>query len=126
MELPGVTVDELDFEPGVSRFDLTLFVRETPDGWLCLWEYNTDLFDEATVARMAAHYVRLLEGAVANPEQKVSALPLLDEEERRRVLVEWNDTAAPYAPANGVHELFEALGGAGRRRRWRSASARSG
>ncbi|NPC77991.1 AMP-binding protein, partial [Pyxidicoccus fallax] len=107
LELPGVSASELVVDPGVSRFDITLSVRETPDGWLCIWEYNTDLYDEATVARMAAHYVRLLEGAVAQPEGKLSALPLMDEAERRRVLVEFNDTRTLYAPAGAVHELFE-------------------
>ncbi|MGZ3460092.1 MAG: non-ribosomal peptide synthetase, partial [Archangium sp.] len=108
LQLPGVSASEFVVDPGVSRFDITLSVRETPEGWLFIWEYSTDLFDEATVERMGAHYVRLLEGAVANPERKVSALPLLSEAERRRVVVEFNDTAARYAPANGVHELFEA------------------
>ncbi|QRK05609.1 amino acid adenylation domain-containing protein [Archangium violaceum] len=108
LELPGVSASELVVDPGVSRFDITLSVRETPEGWLCIWEYSTDLYDEATVERMAAHYVRLLEGAVAHPEQKLSALPLMSEEERRRVVVEFNDTGALYAPARGVHELFEA------------------
>ncbi|WP_052519231.1 amino acid adenylation domain-containing protein [Archangium violaceum] len=108
MELPGVSVSELAFQPGMAKFDLTLFVRETPEGLVSLWEYNTDLYDETTVARMAAHYTRLLEGAVAEPERKLSALPLMDEAERRRVLVEFNDTRVLYAPANGVHELFEA------------------
>ncbi|WNG56955.1 amino acid adenylation domain-containing protein [Archangium gephyra] len=108
MALPGVSVDELSFQPGMAKFDLTLFVRETPEGLVSLWEYNTDLYDEATVARMAAHYTRLMEGAAAEPERKVSALSLMDEAERRRVLVEFNDTRVLYAPANGVHELFEA------------------
>ncbi|QRK05610.1 non-ribosomal peptide synthase/polyketide synthase [Archangium violaceum] len=108
LELPGVSASELVVESGVSRFDLMLSVRETPEGWLCIWEYNTDLYEEATVERMAAHYVRLLEGAVAHPEQKLSALPLMSEEERRRVVVEFNDTGVLYAPARGVHELFEA------------------
>ncbi|WPB73702.1 amino acid adenylation domain-containing protein [Archangium violaceum] len=107
LELPGVSASELVVDPGVSRFDITLSVRETSDGWLCIWEYNTDLYDEGTVARMAAHYVRLLEGAVAQPEGKLSALPLMDEAERRRVVVEFNDTKALYAPARAVHELFE-------------------
>jgi amino acid adenylation domain-containing protein len=107
LELPGLSASEFVVDPGVSRFDITLSVRETPDGWLCIWEYSTDLYDEATVARMAAHYVRLLEGAVAQPEGTLSALPLMDEAERRRVVVEFNDTRALYAPARGVHELFE-------------------
>ncbi|HYO72554.1 MAG TPA: amino acid adenylation domain-containing protein, partial [Archangium sp.] len=108
MALPGVSVDELSFQPGMAKFDLTLFVRETADGLVSIWEYNTGLYDEATVARMAAHYARLMEGAVAEPERKLPALPLMDEAERRRVLVEFNDTKVLYAPANGVHELFEA------------------
>ncbi|HLM47660.1 MAG TPA: amino acid adenylation domain-containing protein, partial [Myxococcaceae bacterium] len=108
LSLPGGVVEALSFEPGVARFDLTLIVRETADGLVSVWEYNTDLYDETTVARMAAHYARLLQGAVAQPEQRLSSLPLMDEAERRRVLVEFNDTKALYAPASGVHELFEA------------------
>ncbi|WP_375773015.1 amino acid adenylation domain-containing protein [Archangium gephyra] len=108
LSLPGGVVEEFPFEPGVARFDLTLFVRETADGLVSMWEYNTDLYDEATVARMAVHYARLLQAAVAQPKQRVSSLPLMDEAERRRVLVEFNDTAALHAPASGVQELFEA------------------
>jgi len=108
LSLPGGVVEGLSFEPGVAKFDLTLFVRETADGLVSVWEYNTELYDEATVARMAAHYARLLEGGVSRPEQRLASLPLMDEAERRRVLVEFNDTKALYAPASGVHELFEA------------------
>ncbi|PTL75058.1 non-ribosomal peptide synthetase [Vitiosangium sp. GDMCC 1.1324] len=108
LDLPGVSASELVVDPGVSRFDLTLSVRETPEGWLCIWEYSSDLFDAETVERMAGHYARLLEGAVAEPEQRLSLLPMMGEEERRRVVVEFNDTAELYAPASGVHELFEA------------------
>ncbi|PTL75059.1 condensation domain-containing protein, partial [Vitiosangium sp. GDMCC 1.1324] len=108
LKLPGVSASELVVESGVSRFDLMLSVRELSEGWLCIWEYSSDLFDAETVERMAAHYVRLLEGAVAEPEQRLSLLPLMGDEERRRVVVEFNETAELYAPANGVHELFEA------------------
>ncbi len=57
---------------------------------------------------MAGHYVRLLQAAVSQPAQRVEALPLLAEAERRRLLVEWNATEAPPPPAHGVHALFEA------------------
>jgi amino acid adenylation domain-containing protein len=107
-ELPGMAVEEFAFEPGMAKFDLTLFVRETPAGWTSLWEYNTDLFDEATVARMAGHYTRLLQGALARPEQKLASLPLLTDVERHQVLREWNDTAVPYPALRTVHALFEA------------------
>ncbi|HSP79793.1 MAG TPA: amino acid adenylation domain-containing protein, partial [Myxococcaceae bacterium] len=107
LELPGVLQEALEIDPGMAKFDLTLFVRETADGLMSFWEYNTDLFDEATVARMAAHYVRLLEGAVENPERQVSTLPLLTEEERRQVLVAWNATATEYPRESCIQALFE-------------------
>ncbi|HSP79874.1 MAG TPA: condensation domain-containing protein, partial [Myxococcaceae bacterium] len=135
LRLPGVRVEALDFEPGVAKFDLTLFVRETASGWVALWEYSTDLFDEATVARMAAHYARLLEGAVARPEQRLSELPLLTEKERRQVLVEWNTTRREYPREACIHALFEAqarlrpealaVAGKGRRLTYRELEARA-
>ncbi|MBN9683565.1 MULTISPECIES: non-ribosomal peptide synthetase [unclassified Corallococcus] len=108
LKWPGLTVTELDFEPGVARFDITLFLYDDPSGLEARWEYNADLFDEATIARMAAHYARLLEGAVANPGAPVSALPLLTARERERAVKDWNDTGADVAVHPGVHALFEA------------------
>ncbi|MGZ3458805.1 MAG: amino acid adenylation domain-containing protein, partial [Archangium sp.] len=108
LELPGVIVEEVAVDSGVAKFDLTLFVRDTPKGWMCIWEYDTDLYDEATVARMSGHYVRLLEGALAHPEQRLSELELLGEAERRQVLVEWNSRRADYPRDTCAHHLIEA------------------
>ncbi|RKH72154.1 non-ribosomal peptide synthetase [Corallococcus interemptor] len=108
LKWPGLTVTELDFEPGVARFDITLFLYDDPSGLEARWEYNADLFDEATIARMAAHYARLLEGAVAKPEARVSTLPLLTARERERAVTDWNDTGADVPVHPGVHALFEA------------------
>ncbi|MBN8226639.1 amino acid adenylation domain-containing protein [Corallococcus macrosporus] len=108
LKWPGLTVTEVDFEPGVARFDITLFLYDDPSGMEARWEYNADLFDEATMARMAAHYARLLEGAVAKPESPVSALPLLTPRERERAVVDWNDTGADVPVLSGVYALFEA------------------
>src|SRR5947209_4394544 len=71
-----------------------------------LLEYNTDLFEAATVGRMAAHFVRLLEAAVSNPDEQVSRLRLLSEAEREQILFGWNDTQAEYEAARCIHELF--------------------
>ncbi|WP_338865498.1 amino acid adenylation domain-containing protein [Myxococcus stipitatus] len=108
MELSGLTVEEVAFEPGMSKFDLTLFVRERPHELVAYWEYNTDLFEEQTVARMANHYLRLLQAALTHPSLEVASLPLLGEAERHRLLVEWNATQAPRAPEPCVSVLFEA------------------
>ncbi|MGZ3459187.1 MAG: non-ribosomal peptide synthetase, partial [Archangium sp.] len=108
LQLPGVSVGEVPVDPGSAKFDLMLSVRDTPEGWLCIWEYNTDLYDEATVAQMSAHYVRLLEGVLAHPEQRMAELPLLGEEEQRRLLVEWNATGEEYSRESCIHQLLEA------------------
>ncbi|WP_426730644.1 amino acid adenylation domain-containing protein [Myxococcus faecalis] len=107
MSLQGLGVESLAFEPGMSKFDLTLFVQEQPQSLVTSWEYNTDLFDEETVSRMAGHYLRLLQSALAQPAQDVETLPLLAESERHRLLVEWNATEAPPPSVCQVSALFE-------------------
>ncbi|MFN0165021.1 MAG: non-ribosomal peptide synthetase [Bryobacteraceae bacterium] len=92
---------------GTSIFDIALHVGEGPHGLAGNWEYSTELFDRATIVRMSAHLERLLEEAVANPDRPVSRLRLLDDAERRRVLVDWNRTEAGYPAAKCVHHLFE-------------------
>jgi non-ribosomal peptide synthetase component F len=82
-------------QPGAS-FDLDVMVMEIGEVIQVCWQYNTDLFDGATIARMAGHFQNLLEGIVANPHQKLSELPLLTAAERHQLLVEWNDTKAEY------------------------------
>ena len=70
--------------------------------------YNTDLFEAATIARMLAHFQTLLEAVVADPEQRLSDLPLLTETERQQLLVEWNDTKTDHPQDLCIHQLFEA------------------
>jgi len=94
-------------QPGAS-FDLDVMVMEIGEVIQVWWQYNTDLFDGATIARMAGHFQNLLEGIVANPHQKLSELRLLTAAERHQLLVEWNDTKAEYPSDKCVHQLFEA------------------
>ena len=98
----------LEIDPGTARFDLTLEFWETPEGLRGRFEYSTDLFEAATIARMAGHLQTLLEGIVADPEQRLSQLPLLTADERHRLLVEWNTTTAPYPDDQCLHHVFEA------------------
>ncbi|MGH7580839.1 MAG: non-ribosomal peptide synthetase, partial [Gemmatimonadales bacterium] len=70
-------------------------------------EYSTDLFEPATITRMLGHFEKLLEEVAADPDRRVSALPLLPQEERTRLLVGWNATAAEYAEDRPIHRLFE-------------------
>src|SRR5690349_14038044 len=92
---------------GTSKFDLTLTMREEIDELTATLEYNTDLFDDATMRRLTSHYLTLLEAVVGDPDQKLSRLPQLTAAERQQ-LAAWNRTAADYPADACIHELFEA------------------
>src|SRR5256884_4177950 len=111
METLGPTdlaLNLLQVESGTAKFDVSLFLTEVPEGFIGELEYNTDLFDLATIRRLAGHFQTLLEGIVANPEQRLSDLPLLTEAERQQVLAEWNATRVDFPQDTCIHELFEA------------------
>jgi amino acid adenylation domain-containing protein len=88
--------------------DLSLLIQNQPEGLAAHFTYATDLFDASTIARMAGHFTKLLEGVVANPEETVSRLALLTEAERQQLVIEWNQTEMQYARESGVHQLFAA------------------
>jgi amino acid adenylation domain-containing protein len=90
--LCGISVEFVDVDPGVARFDLTLELIEEDEGLRGWFEYSTDLFDVATIARMAAHLRTLLAAVVANADEPISRLDLLPARERAQLLVDWNDT----------------------------------
>ncbi|RMF23371.1 MAG: non-ribosomal peptide synthetase, partial [Bacteroidetes bacterium] len=104
---PELRMRVAPFDLGVAKFDLTLYLSDAPDELRLIVEYATDLFEAATVERMLDHLVRLLEAAVRSPDTPLRALPLLNPEERRRILVEWNATAQPPLDASTVVELIE-------------------
>jgi non-ribosomal peptide synthetase component F len=94
--LAGLSADQMDIEQNTIQFDMTLSMWETPAGLRGYLEYSTDLFDAETISSLNAHFQTLLEGIVANPEQRLSELPLLTESERQQLLVKWNATQAAY------------------------------
>ncbi len=107
-ELSGLRLKPLGGVTGTTaKFDLSLFLLEGEDGLSGRVEYNTDLFDGATIDRLLRHYLGLLEAALSNPETRISQLPLLTAEERQQVLVEWNATEAEYPRQLCLHQLFE-------------------
>ncbi|MFZ5917841.1 MAG: amino acid adenylation domain-containing protein, partial [Chloroflexota bacterium] len=108
IDLPGLTIRPVEAESGTAKFDLTLSMAGGPDGLNGYVEYNTDLFDRDTIERLVTHYRTLLQAIVADPSQRIASLPLLTETERRKLLLEWNDTAAPFEREATIHALFEA------------------
>ncbi|MCC5666144.1 amino acid adenylation domain-containing protein [Nostoc sp. CHAB 5784] len=108
LELPGLTLSHVESDSHTAKFDLTLFITETESGLVGNLEYNTDLFAQTSIQRMAAHLQMLLSGIVANPQQRLSELPLLSESEQHQLLLEWNNTEVEYPQQQCIHELFEA------------------
>ncbi|MFH7598153.1 condensation domain-containing protein, partial [Streptomyces racemochromogenes] len=110
--LPGldVTLDTVDRR--AAKVDLSFLFEEAPSGaegargLTGTLEYAADLFDHASAELLAARLVRLLTAAAAEPELSIGDLEVMDEAERERILVEWNDTARPLAEAT-LPELFE-------------------
>ena len=108
LALPGLELTSLQLESVTAKFDLTLFLEETDQGLTGALEYNSDLFDTATVTRMTGHLRALLEAVTEAPAQRISQLPLLTEGERRQLLIEWNETRTEYPVDRCIHQLFEA------------------
>jgi amino acid adenylation domain-containing protein len=90
-----------------GQFDLTLQMVETGEALSASFDYSTDLFDTATMVRMARHFTTLLKSIVEAPDRRITELPLFVNEERHQMLVEWNDTKTNYPKDKCVHELFE-------------------
>jgi len=115
---PGLTLEVVPVKSETSKFDLWLSMEEYGDSIIGIMECNTDLFDPSTMRRIMRHFQRLLDSIVANPDQRLAALPFLTGAEQQQLLCEWNDTTVGVrSQGSGVrsriadaciHELFEA------------------
>jgi amino acid adenylation domain-containing protein len=103
----GWTLTQMDVTVGTSKFDLSLELDDRPEGIIGRFEYNSDLFDAATIGRMVGHWQTLLESIVANPAQPITELPMLTAEERHQFLVEWNAISTTYPRDKCMQQLFE-------------------
>ncbi|MCG8363957.1 MAG: amino acid adenylation domain-containing protein [Pseudanabaenales cyanobacterium] len=108
LELPDLSINPINVQSNIAKFDVSLYMAESDDGLQAWLEYNTDLFEAATITRMLRHFQTLLEGIVANPDQHLSDLPLLTAAERHQLLVDWNNTQTEYPQDLCIHQLVEA------------------
>jgi surfactin family lipopeptide synthetase A len=108
LHLHGLEDRRTMLDSGTSKFDLTLYAIEEPNGLNFTCEYNTDLFHSDRIERMLGHLEVLLEGIASDPDRRLSELPLLTSKERQQILIGWNDTQAAYPRDMTLHQLFEA------------------
>ncbi|MFD8204766.1 condensation domain-containing protein, partial [Streptomyces sp. NPDC059701] len=106
-ELTGTRIEPAEIERGVAKFDLTLTAVESPDGLRAALEYRTDLFERATIERLAGHFVTLAASVAVAPGARLSELNMLTAGERREILVDWNGVTGPYPDTATIHRLIE-------------------
>lgn len=89
LQLTDLTVTPIKVERTTAKLDLSLLLTEVEGEIEGIWEYNSDLFTPATIARMNGHLQTLLAGIIADPTQAITALPMLTATETEQILVEW-------------------------------------
>ncbi|SDU54479.1 non-ribosomal peptide synthetase [Pseudomonas mediterranea] len=107
LELPGLSLSPLAQPTGTTQFDVSLSLNDDGETISGQFEYATDLFDEATIARWGRHLLHLLDEMLDDATQPVATLPLLDNQQRRQLLGGFNQTHAPFAEGMLLQEWFE-------------------
>ena len=97
-----------DWERNISTLDFWLEVRKNKlEELICFLKYDTDLFDRTTMERFLEHFKNLTERIVEDPEQKLPEIDMLSESEKKRILIDFNNTKTEYPNDRTIHELFE-------------------
>jgi amino acid adenylation domain-containing protein len=112
IENPGLDIDSLkvrhyEYEKTTSNFDLTLWIFEIENHLELAWEYSTTLFKKETVERFNRYFINTVSAVLENPGQKIAAIEIIPVEEKQRLLIDFNDTAAAYPRDKAVTRLFE-------------------
>ncbi|HEV7905584.1 MAG TPA: AMP-binding protein, partial [Pyrinomonadaceae bacterium] len=108
INIGGLELESLALEQRVSQFDLNLSMAEVDGGLSASLQYNTDLFDAATIARIATHFETLLEEITTDATKRIAELRILSPAEIEQLRSEWNATELELPADLCLHELFEA------------------
>ncbi|WP_026735861.1 non-ribosomal peptide synthetase [Fischerella sp. PCC 9605] len=106
-EVSGLTLRTVEFDSGTAQLDIFLSMSESQEGLTGFLEYNTDIFDAATITQFINNFQTLLENIIANPEQRLNELSLLTASEQEQLLFKFNQTCADYPQDASLHQLFE-------------------
>lgn len=107
LDLPGLTLDAIEQNSCVAKYDLTLNVNESSQGLVMGWEYNTDLFDASRIENLAASFDILLKALLASPNMSVFEVNMLSDGERQQLLSEGNGRSLELSTELCIHQLFE-------------------
>ncbi|RAL25793.1 amino acid adenylation domain-containing protein [Thermoflavimicrobium daqui] len=108
LQLDGVQVTPYELDYAISKFDLLLFATERQNKIECRLEYATSLFMPETIQRMTQHFIQIVQEMVNDPDKCIAEMEMLTEQEKQRLLVEWNDTTSVQdLYEKTIHGLFE-------------------
>ena len=106
--LPGLTVQRMDWQQHSAQFDLALDTEEQGEHLHASLTYASDVYDPATIERLAGHWLNLLRAVVREPQQRIAGLPMLDEVEQQALIAQWNPQVLSQPLAPNLHQMFEA------------------
>ncbi|MFW9080021.1 amino acid adenylation domain-containing protein [Pseudomonas sp. P2757] len=107
-QLDGLQISEVNWDSLMAQFDLTLNTEESADGICASLVYAADLFDAATIARMAQHWQALLRSISAQPQQLIGELPMLGQPAIQHSLRQWNPAPRSFPVQQALHHFIEA------------------
>nr|P0C064.2 RecName: Full=Gramicidin S synthase 2; AltName: Full=Gramicidin S synthase II; Includes: RecName: Full=ATP-dependent proline adenylase; Short=ProA; AltName: Full=Proline activase; Includes: RecName: Full=ATP-dependent valine adenylase; Short=ValA; AltName: Full=Valine activase; Includes: RecName: Full=ATP-dependent ornithine adenylase; Short=OrnA; AltName: Full=Ornithine activase; Includes: RecName: Full=ATP-dependent leucine adenylase; Short=LeuA; AltName: Full=Leucine activase [Brevibacillus b len=90
-----------------AKFDLSLVAVEKEEEIAFGLQYCTKLYKEKTVEQLAQHFIQIVKAIVENPDVKLSDIDMLSEEEKKQIMLEFNDTKIQYPQNQTIQELFE-------------------
>jgi amino acid adenylation domain-containing protein len=107
LQLGESRLEGVEFEYGISKFDLMFAFGDQEDDSLAIAiQYNRDLYREETICRMGGHLVKIIDSLIEEPGKGAEKIELLTEQEKQKLLIDWNHTAAQYPGDQCLHELF--------------------
>jgi amino acid adenylation domain-containing protein len=106
IENQGLKITPFDYKMNISKFDMTLVVVEAGEKLFLYLEYSTKLFKEETIKRFISYFKKIVAILLENPGIRISEIEIISEEEKRKILYDFNDTGQEYPGNRGIHELF--------------------
>lgn len=91
----------------MTNFKLTLVIAESDGGIDLKFSYNGEAFESATISRLAKHLINIINDMVSDPQKELGSIEMLDEEEKKKLLFDFNNTQADYPKDKSVNMLFE-------------------
>ncbi|MCU0289382.1 MAG: amino acid adenylation domain-containing protein, partial [Acidobacteria bacterium] len=107
VKIPGLTLKPFNFQHNIAKFDLTLIISEYGKELECTFEYCTKLFKQETIERYITYFKNTLSYVTGHPGTVIAGIEIMPQDEKRKLLIEFNNTEAIYPEDRTLHGLFE-------------------